>query len=238
MTTCSQDWTALIPLRAGSKGLPGKNIRLLAGLPLFQHAVDVALSAGAPRVVISTDIEPLLEAQFPPPVETIRRPASLCSDQSPMAPVVVHAIEAARITGPVVLLQATSPLRVAADIEAALRRFTSGAFELVMSVCAADSSVLKWGRISEERFVALGDPEHCFSNRQSLPPVVRPNGAIYVMDAAWVAARGRFATERIGVIQMPVERSIDIDSASDLERAEHLLAARMGPMINSIGQTT
>jgi CMP-N-acetylneuraminic acid synthetase len=58
------------------------------------------------------------------------------------------------------------------------------------------------------------------------------------MDAAWVAGRGRFATERIGVIQMPVERSIDIDSASDLERAEHLLAARMGPMINSIGQTT
>jgi len=218
------DWTALIPLRAGSKGLPGKNTRLLAGKPLYRHAVDEALSAGASRVVISTDIAEVLSAELPPCVIALARPPELAGDAVPMAPVLVHALTAAGVTGVAVLLQATSPLRRARDIEVALAVYARGGHELVMSVTAADRGVLKWGILDGERFRPVSDPAYCFANRQSLPPVVRPNGAVYVMDAAWLVARGSFVTDRIGVIEMSAERSQDIDSLEDFERCAAVLA--------------
>jgi len=92
-----------------------------------------------------------------------------------------------------------------------------------MSVTEADRSVLKWGRLEGDRFVPLSDPAHCFANRQSLPPVVKPNGAVYVLDAARFVASGSFVSEHIGALVMPAERSHDIDNLQDFERAEALL---------------
>ncbi len=217
-------WTAIVPLRRGSRGLPGKNTRLLAGRPLYRHSVDLALAAGARQVVISTDIPEILEAPQPPGVVLVARPAALCEDEVPMAPVLVHALQAARVEGTVVLLQATSPLRSHADVQDALRRFATGAHDLVMSVTAADRGVLKWGTVDNGRFVPLSKPEHVFSNRQSLPPVVRPNGAVYAFDAQAFLVRGGFASERIGAVEMPAQRSHDIDTLTDFELCERLLA--------------
>ena len=84
--------------------------------------------------------------------------------------------------------------------------------------------MLKWGRLDGDRFVPLSDPAHCFANRQSLPPVVRPNGAVYVMNAEWFLKRGSFVSERIGVVPMSAERSQDIDTLADFERCEAALA--------------
>ncbi|OSZ74759.1 cytidylyltransferase domain-containing protein [Hydrogenophaga sp. IBVHS1] len=223
MSLPSPAWTAVIPLRAGSRGLPSKNIRPLAGKPLYRHALDQALAAGASRVVITTDIPEVLWAELPTQVTLVERPAQLAGDSVPMAPVLQHALETANVHGPVVLLQATSPLRRPADIEAALGVFAGGYFELVMSVTEADRGVLKWGTLRGNRFQPLSDPAHCFANRQSLPQVVRPNGAIYVCDADWFLARGSFVSERIGVLPMPAERSQDIDTLEDFERCEALL---------------
>ena len=217
-------WTALVPLRGGSRGLPSKNTRLLAGRPLYRHAVDLALAAGAARVVITTDIPEVLHAAHPPRVLALQRPADLCADDAPMAPVLVHAIQAARIEGTVVLLQPTSPLRELQDVTAALERYASGAFELVMSVTPADRGVLKWGRIDNHRFVPLSQPQHVFSNRQALPAVVKPNGALYVFDAQAFVGRGGFPVQHIGALEMPVQRSHDIDTLADFELCERLLA--------------
>lgn len=221
-------WTAVIPLRAGSKGLPSKNIRPLAGKPLYRHAVDQALQAGAQRVVITTDIPEVLWAELPTQVTLVERPAELAGDTVPMAPVLQHALQTADCRGTVVLLQATSPLRLCSDIEAALAVFAGGYFELVMSVTSADRGVLKWGTLRGNRFQPLSSPEHCFANRQSLPPVVRPNGALYVLNAERFVASGSFVSERIGVVDMPVERSLDIDSLADFERCESALEAARG----------
>lgn len=216
-------WTAVIPLRAGSKGLANKNTRSLAGKPVYLHAVDAAVAAGALRVVLSTDIPAVLAAELPSSVTVVSRPAELAGDTVPMAPVMAHALAVTRTRGTTVLLQATSPLRRASDILEALAVFESGAYELVMSVTEADRGVLKWGTIDGERFRPLSDPSYCFANRQSLPPVVRPNGAIYVMDAEWFLSRGSFVTDRIGVIQMSAECSHDIDTLQDFERCEAIL---------------
>ncbi len=228
MTPLLLPWTAVIPLRSGSKGLPGKNIRKLADKPLYRHAVDLALAAGADQVILSTDIPEVLAAVLPPRVQALQRPAELCGDEVPMAPVLVHALQTVHCEGVVVLLQATSPLRQAADVQAALEVFATGQHGLVMTVTEADRGVLKWGRVDGDRFVPLSDPAHCFSNRQSLPPVVRPNGAVYVLDAQQFLAKGSFVSERIGLVHMSSERSQDIDTLADFERCEvALLSAQI-----------
>lgn len=217
-------WTAVIPLRGGSKGLPGKNTRSLAGKPLYRHAVDLALAAGASRVLISTDIPEVLAAELPHSVQALHRPPELCGDTVPMAPVLVHALQTAKVQGPVVLLQATSPLRQVGDVQAALQRLATGAFDLVMSVTDAERSVLKWGQVQPDgRFVPLSSPEHCFANRQSLPPVYKPNGAVYAMLAQWFIEQQSFVSERIGTVVMPPERSFDIDNMADFVLCESLL---------------
>jgi len=162
---------------------------------------------------------------LPPRVQVIERPSDLCGEEVPMAPVLLHALQVAACEGAVVLLQATSPLRKVADVLSALDVFAKGRFDLVMSVTEADRSVLKWGRVEGDRFVPLSDPAHCFSNRQSLPPVVRPNGAVYVMQAQWFIASRSFVSERIGLVHMSPERSQDIDTLADFERCEAALAA-------------
>lgn len=227
MPLIPQPWTAVIPLRSGSKGLPGKNTRWLAGKPLYQHAVDTALAAGAHSVILSTDIPEVLAAIWPPKVQAIQRPEDLCGDEVPMAPVLSHALRTASCEGTVVLLQATSPLRQVTDIQSALGIFASGDYELVMSVTQADRGVLKWGRLEGHRFVPLSDAAYCFANRQSLPAVVRPNGAVYVIDAQWFMARGTFVCDRIGVVQMSIESSQDIDTLADFERCEVALARQI-----------
>lgn len=142
-----------------------------------------------------------------------------------MAPVLVHALQSSACSGTVVLLQATSPLRHEDDLIAALGVFGGGGYDVVMSVTEADRGVLKWGRLDGSQFVPLSEPAFCFSNRQSLPAVVRPNGAVYVFDAEWFIKRGSFVTERIGVIEMPADRSLDIDTLVDFERCEAAMSA-------------
>ena len=124
--------------------MPGKNTRVLAGKPLYRHAVDLALQAGAHRVILSTDILEILQAQLPQGVVALQRPVELCGDTVPMAPVLAHALKAASCEGVVVLLQATSPMRQLADVESALQVFATGKHELVMSVTEADRGVLKF----------------------------------------------------------------------------------------------
>ncbi|WP_291064619.1 acylneuraminate cytidylyltransferase family protein [Hydrogenophaga sp.] len=228
-------WTAVIPLRAGSKGLPQKNTRLLAGKPLYRHTIDQALAAGAQRVLVTTDIPEVLCADFPAAVQLLHRSADLCGDAVPMAPVMLHALRSAACQGTVVLLQATSPLRRIGDIEAALALFGSGIFELVMSVTPADRGVLKWGTLRGNHFQPLSDPDYCFANRQSLPPVVRPNGAIYVMHADWLLARGSFVSGRTGAIEMPAQYSYDIDTLEDFARCESLFES-LQPAAGRTGQ--
>ena len=213
---------ALVPVRAGSRGLPGKNLAPLAGVPLWRRAADQGAALGA-EVVVSTDIPEILGLPPQAGLRILPRPAALAGDDVPMDPVIAHALEALPGPARVVLLQATSPLRSLSDIAAALEMFDAGGWDLVMTVTAADPGVLKWGRLEGGRFRPLGDPAHPFANRQALPPVWRPNGAVYVFDADGFRTRGRLVGPRIGAVPMPAARSADIDDVADFARAEAAL---------------
>lgn len=214
---------ALVPVRAGSKGLPGKNVAMLADKPLYRHAIDQGLATGA-HVLLSTDIDALLDIDHGPGVTLIARPPALCADDTPMDAVIAHALCVHSGPGRIVLLQATSPLRVPADILAAVALHKRGSFDLVMSVSPAPSVVLKWGRVVDGVFMPIQKAEYCFMNRQALPPLHRPNGAVYVFDADWFRTTGRLATDQIGAVEMPQARALDIDNLEDLSHAARILA--------------
>ena len=222
-------FVALVPMRAGSKGLPGKNLRDLDGLPLYAHSVRVAQKAGAEAVLISTDISAVLAAEHGPGVVPVVRPAELATDSAQMAEVVLHALSAEAglaidDDAIVVLLQPTSPLRSTADVLRAVDAIAGAEGKLAMGVTRVDSGVLKYGRVIDGRFEPLSQPEHCFANRQSLPPVYRPNGAVYAFRAGWFRKNGGFETPDIVAVEMNAARSIDVDCIEDLERAADWLA--------------
>ncbi len=225
--TLYQDALAVVPLRAGSKGLRDKNLRLLADKPLYRHSVDQALRVVG-RCVISTDIPQILENTSQMDCQVIERPAELAGDHTPIAPVLAHLFQhfkqAAALPKYVVLMQATSPLRRDEDIRNAIELFNKGKFELVMSVVKTDPGILKYGFSENGHFMPVSNPEFCFSNRQSLPQVVRPNGAVYVFSPETFLRNGGFATRSIGSIEMPEAYSIDIDTHVDLKAAEEFLS--------------
>ncbi len=216
----------IVPVRGGSRGLPGKNLAELGGVPLWQRAVAQGKAAGADEVIVTTDVEDILKTTPEPGVRHLRRPAELAGHDTPMAPVVLHVIEHTAGPARMVLLQPTSPLRSNEDIQSAIALHDTGAFDLVKSVTETNAGVLKYGRMEGDRFVPLADPAFCFTNRQNLPPVMRPNGAVYVFDRDWFAGNGGFVTDRIGAVVMPEERSHDIDTAEDFARVEAMLSAR------------
>ncbi|ALV29501.1 hypothetical protein ADZ37_02020 [Pannonibacter phragmitetus] len=217
--------TAIIPARAGSKGLPGKNIRPLAGKPLYRHSVDAALAAGIGRVIISTDIGEIFTHDLPPQVECIRRPPELATDSTTMAEVLRDLLPSAGVTsGLAVLLQPTSPLRKAETVRRGVGLFRQGDASMVMSVSPADSAVLKWGFEEGNRFVPLVSPDFCFANRQDLPALIRPNGVLYVFDAAQFIADGNFSAASIRVLPVTADEAQDIDTAEDFQRCADLMA--------------
>lgn len=213
-------YTAFVPIRAGSKGLVDKNIKHFAGIPLYEHAVRQGLRCCG-SCVISTDIETVLATPVTDGRCVYRRPVGLASDASSMDDVLKDGIESLSLSGQsIVLLQATSPLRNDTNISEAITLYETGAFDLIMSVTQEDQSILKMGMIEDDRFVPVSEPKYCFSNRQNLPNVYRPTGAIYVFSADWFLANGGLATDHIGSIIMSADESYDIDTADDFTSAE------------------
>lgn len=220
---------AFIPAREGSKGLPGKNIRPLAGLPLYKHAVRAAQMAGIHRIFVSTDIPEILvgsETAF----DVIERSSRAASDLATMADVLREFVEKVLPNGKtIVLLQPTSPLRTDKHIAQALDLYHTGEYEMVLTATETDKSVLKCGTLDGNRFVPVSKPEFCFSNRQELPEVYRPNGAVFVFDSKHFTVSGDgFPTQQLGIVKMSPEESHDIDTIEDFDRCETLFEQTRG----------
>ncbi len=219
---------AVITARGGSKGLPGKHLRLLGGKPLLAWTVEAALAARrVARVIVTSDDPAILDLAATLGAETLLRPAELARDDTPSDPVVVHAVQAAgRGEAVVVLLQPTSPLRTAEDIDAALAHLEETGADAVVSVCAPRENPWKSFYVDAGGCLrGIAGDDAPFQPRQSLPVAVRPNGAIYGVRTACLLRRGRLFAERTVGWEMPRARSVDIDTAEDLAEAEGGLGA-------------
>lgn len=224
---------ALIPARGGSKGLVGKNLRPLGGRPLIAHTIRAALEARAiTRVVVSTDAPEIAAAARRAGAEVpFMRPAALATDTASSLDVCLDACDALatpeRPIDALALLQPTSPLRTAADIDAAVALFVARRANAVIAV-TPDPHPIAWTRVLGPDGLLAPHPAFAgvpSGRRQDHPPTFHPNGAIYVISVPFLRAHRALESDRTYGYPMPPERSVDIDTALDLAVAEALLAA-------------
>ncbi len=218
---------ALITARGGSKGLPGKNIRPVQGRPLLAYTVDAARGAASvDRVVLSSDDEAIMQAARDCGCEVpFTRPAHLATDMATSIDVVLHALDALPGHGIVILLQPTSPMRTAADIDAACRQLLDSGAPACVSVTLAEQSPYWMYRVSDSQHLQpLLELPPGATRRQDLPPVYTLNGAIYVARTDWLRRSRTFVKAETVAYRMPAERSIDIDTMDDLERFTRLIS--------------
>lgn len=214
----------LVPARGGSKGVPRKNVRPLAGKPLIAWTVEAALASGViDRVVVSTDDEEIASvgaawgAEIP-----FMRPPQLSGDETPTIEVVRHALELLSDFDTLVLLQPTSPLRTAADVAAAVRLYEASQQRNCIAMTEATDSP-NWSYYMDGGALrpVLGDQIPL--RRQDLPRVVTVNGAIYVANARRLEEQGSFLRPDMVPYLMPRERSVDIDTEFDFQLCEFLI---------------
>lgn len=222
----------LITARGGSKGLPGKNIALAGGRPLVEWSIKAARESCIDRCFVSTDSEEIADfcrkagAEVP-----FLRPAALAEDDTPHIDVLLHALDWMEdvdlFPDYLVLLQPTSPLRLAIDIDSAIDIARTNDADSVISVVDAPVHPY-WIRSLDEKghikdFMKWPS-DSGYLRRQILPPAYAMNGAVYVLKAQTLRERKTYFTDRTYGYVMPRERSLDIDTAWDLKVADFLLA--------------
>ena len=190
---------------------------MLGSKKLFQITLDQALRCVG-EVIISSD-KNLDEELKSYKVKQHQRSPELSADQSTMAELMLELIRKYELQNTtIVLLQPTSPLRRDEDISKCIETYKKKNFDLLFTVSSQDRAVLKSGFVQGNKFIPLEDPDFIFMNRQDLPELFRPNGAVYVFNGGWFEKNGGFSSTNMGVVEMPTENSLDIDSQEDFDR--------------------
>lgn len=219
----------LIPARTGSKGLPGKNTKLLGDKPLIVHSIDFALMNinEGDELCISTNDEDVfkiannLEIYVP-----FKRPEELSSDSASTYDVIMHAIkyyeENNKYFDLVLLLQPTSPFRDQKDFENLIECYDDDV-EMVVSVKKSKES--PYFTLFEENESGFLDKSKKgdFQRRQDCPDVFVFNGSMYLLKVSALKEKKISEFNRIKKVLMPEERSIDIDTMADWTLAEFYL---------------
>jgi len=220
---------AVIPARGGSKSVPGKNIRPLAGKPLINWSIEVARQTSEiDRVIVSTDDSKIASVSRECGAEVYIRPAHLATDEALVIDALKDLIQTLRAEQEsfewLVLLEPTCPLRTPEDVHNCLKLLTQGAYDSVATFKEAELNPHRaWRIIGEtpEVFILGSIP---WLPRQKLPKAYQLNGAVYVFRAGMLAAETRaILLGRPAAVMMPPERSHDIDDLVDFMVVEALL---------------
>jgi len=217
----------LIPARSGSKGIPGKNERPLAGRTLVERAAAAAFESGVlGRVVLTTDSEAIAELGRAAGTEVLRRPDELALDDTPMSAVVMHALAELERDGPrydaIALLQPTQPLRTPEHIRRAVRLLEAspGTSSVVSVVAIPAHFAPEYAlRLEDERLVPYVTAGAERTRRQDVEPAYSRDGTIYLTRAEF-ARRGDLYGDTCLPLVIDAGESINLDSPDDWQRAE------------------
>jgi len=223
----------VIPARGGSRGIPSKNLALLAGRPLLAYTADaVKASTRLTRTIVSTDDERIAECAKSLGLDVpFMRPSSLAADDVPMLPVLQHALDTLKADGfaadIVVLLQPTSPLRRGEHIDAAVDWLERTAADSVVSVVEVPHQFnpMSVMRIEEGLLKPFLDGP-TITRRQDKPRLFARNGPAVLAVRAAVITEGSLYGKTSWPLGMSAEDSLDIDTPLDLRLVESILAAR------------
>ncbi|HIJ94493.1 MAG TPA: acylneuraminate cytidylyltransferase family protein [Desulfuromonadales bacterium] len=217
---------AIIPARGGSKGVPRKNIRDVAGKPLIGWTIEEAKKSGyIDRLVVSTDDQEIADIAIQAGGEVpFLRPANLARDDSPgIAPVINILTTSGFEYDLVVLLQPTSPLRTVEDIDGAIAFMVNRKANACVSVVEPDKSPY-WMYSVDGAGHLVSLLEGDYACRQDIPPVYALNGAVYVAEVGWLLKKQSFVSDETLAYTMPKDRSIDIDTEVDLAISNIILS--------------
>jgi CMP-N,N'-diacetyllegionaminic acid synthase len=214
---------ALIPARGGSKGIPRKNLALVAGKPLLHWTLEAARGASSvTRIVVSTDDDEIAAEAERSGAEVLRRPAELGADETPMADVVAHALREMGDVDVLVLLQPTSPLRRAGHVDDAVSLLRATGADGVVSVVEVPHSFEPGSlmRLDGDRLERVGDST---PRRQDKPVLYARNGpAVLALRADRIA--GDLYAGDLRAYVMDAASSLDVDTEHDLRVAGLLLS--------------
>lgn len=227
---------AIIPARGGSRGVPRKNIRPLAGRPLLVHTIAQALAARCiTRLVVSTDDTEIGAIARQNGAEVIWRPAEISGDTATTESALLHALDTLQVTGDytpdlVVLLQCTSPLRLPGDIDRAVEMLLESGADSLLSV--VPFSRFLW------RIGADGRPQPYNYDYRRRPRrqeyasgLYMENGAIYIMRPRVLREEHNCLGGRIVCYVMHPLTAVEIDAPEDFALVEAILAGPWPPEI-------
>lgn len=219
-------------MRGGSKGIPGKNKKLLGGKPLMQYTIEAALQSQLlTDVVVSTEDPELAQMASDLGAEVaFMRPVKLAQDNTPSIEVVIHALESLKTLGrsydAVCLLQVTTPFRTVQHIDMAVNTFQKGGYEALVSV-------QKVPHVYNPHWVFLKDAQDHLSiatgdstiiqRRQDLPEAYARDGAIYLTKTGTILNKKSFYGAFLGSIEFVDYTNINLDTDADWQLAEQLI---------------
>lgn len=217
--------------RGGSKGLPGKNVRILCGKPMIAWAIEQAKAVKRiSRVIVSTDSEEIATIARQYGAETpFIRPPELASDDSPEWLAWQHALNYLKgengLPDVMVSIPTTAPLRQSEDIDRCLDCYASGDADLIVTVCEARRNpYFNMVKRNEDGTVRLVIPQiDNVSRRQDCPPIFDMATVAYVASPKFVLASRSMFEGRVRAIEVPPERAIDIDTLLDFQIADCLM---------------
>lgn len=220
--------TAVIPVRGGSKGIPGKNLYRFGRDTLLERTIKIARLCGfVDKTVVSTDDPSMYEiARYYDVAAATLRPKELASDDATTVEVVLDLIDRQSIaTGWILLLQVTSPLRTLGDLVSFCEEFDKGPLEAdaAVSLVKYDSPHPDKIQKIEHGFVTSYLGKNSMVPRQSLPTVFALNGAFYIIHRDALIAQKTFLTPHTMPFIMPKERSINLDYIEDIYYLETLV---------------
>ena len=222
----------IVPARGGSKGIPRKNVRLLGGRPLLAHTADAALAAHRlSRVVLTTDDEEIAEVGRSCGLEVpFLRPAELAQDDTPTLPVLQHVVAELERAGDrfdaICLLQPTSPLRRAGDIDGCIELLETEGLDSVVSVLPVPhehNPHWVYFRDAEGLLRLSTGEEQPIPRRQELPPAFHRDGAVYVVRRDVLMNGNSLYGKKLGGYLTDPARNVNLDTPADWDRAEQLL---------------
>lgn len=219
---------SIITARGGSKGIPRKNIKNLNGKPVLAYSIESSISCELIKnTYVTTEDEEIATVSREFGAKVINRPQELAADNSSSVDVMLHALDYLEKNEEsfdfFILLQPTSPLRTAIDIENAINLFVDNECDALISVCEIDHTSMLSLTLNDEFLVPNCDEEFLNKRRQDLPTYYSPNGAIYITTPQSLRKNKTFIPKKTIPYVMPKERSVDLDTTFDFKLAEFLL---------------
>ncbi|MDP2628702.1 MAG: acylneuraminate cytidylyltransferase family protein [Nanoarchaeota archaeon] len=227
----------IIPARGGSKGVPRKNIKLLAGKPLIAYSIEEAKkSEHITKLIVSTDDQEIADISraYGAEIPFLRNP-SMAKDNIPLFPDTVKNIveelekKVNYLPEIIVVLQPTSPFRTKKHIESAIEKLIESKSDWVTSICKSETNPAKMYVLKEDRlFYFLDSSPNLHLQRQEIPPVYKKNGAVSVMWRDSLKKAYNVKESNWGYIEMGAEESVDINTPLDFMIAETIMKKRRG----------